>query len=487
MPQVRPTQPARPTSFDVPAGTSFDPPAQSSGAPTLRLVVSPGEYASTEALADQIAELSAYMHAAEHRLLELILEFDVREGWGDAGFRSCAQWLSWRTGVAPGAARERVRVARALASLPEISQAMRRGQLSYSKVRAVSRVATPDNERELLEFALAGTAAHVERLIRGWRRVDRLEAAEEERHRHAQRFLEFRTEEDGSVRIEGKLDPEVAAVLRRALDAAAEALLRRPGTGERNGEAGGEAALPSATQRRADALGLLAEQGLASGFPDSAPGSRADRFQVVVHIEAEELPDKAPSGGAVLDGHLDVPAGTFRRLSCDSSKVQMTHGADGGTLSVGRRTRTVPPAIRRALRHRDGGCRFPGCGNRFADAHHIRHWADGGETRLDNLVLLCRYHHRAVHEGGFTVTCQADGSVRFTDSMRRPLETAPMLPKVPTSWSATRRERWPGVHTTGDMTPWSCASRWAGESWDLDLALQGLRGPQTIGRTSARE
>jgi hypothetical protein len=114
------------------------------------------------------------------------------------------------------------------------------------------------------------------------------------------------------------------------------------------------------------------------------------------------------SGGAMLQGDLRVPAGTSRRIACDASLVVMTHGPDGSVLDVGRKTRTVPPAIRRALDHRDGGCRFPGCGLRFCDAHHVKHWADGGETRLGNLVLLCRRHHRAVHEEGFRVEIVTD-------------------------------------------------------------------------------
>ncbi|MCY4600581.1 MAG: DUF222 domain-containing protein, partial [Acidobacteria bacterium] len=151
-------------------------------------------------------------------LLLLIHQFDQREGW--SGFASCAHWLSWRIGLAPGAAREKVRVARALADLPLISDAMRGGVISYSKVRAVTRVATPETEQTLLDVALAGTAAHVEQVVRAWRRVDRTAEAADDRRRHASRVLHTWVDDDGMVVIRGRLAPEVGAVVRRALEAA---------------------------------------------------------------------------------------------------------------------------------------------------------------------------------------------------------------------------------------------------------------------------
>ena len=171
-----------------------------------------------EQLADRIAELSARIQAATYELLVLIRQFDQSAGWSD--FSSCAHWLSWRVGLAPGAAREHVRVARALADLPRLSDAMRRGVISYSKVRAVTRVATPETEQTLLDVALAGTAAHVEQVVRAWRRVDRAAEATDDRHRHASRVLHTWVDDDGMVVIRGRLTPEVGAVVRRALEAA---------------------------------------------------------------------------------------------------------------------------------------------------------------------------------------------------------------------------------------------------------------------------
>ncbi|MPZ21671.1 MAG: DUF222 domain-containing protein, partial [Luteitalea sp.] len=169
-----------------------------------------------ERLGDAIAELSARIQAATYELLVLIRQFDERAGW-NSGFLSCAHWLSWRTGLEPGAAREKVRVAHALARLPQISAAMQRGEISYSKVRALTRIATPDNETRLLGVARGGTAAHVERLVRAWRRVDRLEEARETARRHERRRLETWVDEDGMLVIRGRLTPELGAVVQRAL------------------------------------------------------------------------------------------------------------------------------------------------------------------------------------------------------------------------------------------------------------------------------
>ena len=177
-------------------------------------------------LGDEIAELSAHLDAATARLLTLIREFDARGGW-NTGFRSCAAWLSWRVGLDLGAARERVRVARALGSLPLLAEALARGQLSYAKVRALTRVATPETEARLLAVGRAGTAAHVERIVRGWRSVDRRAEARETALRHASRALHVRTDEDGMVVVSGRLEPEVGALLTQALAAARETLYQR--------------------------------------------------------------------------------------------------------------------------------------------------------------------------------------------------------------------------------------------------------------------
>jgi hypothetical protein len=414
---------------------------------------------AVDRLGDEIAELAAHLHAATYRLLVLLREFDERGGW-HPGFLSCAHWFSWRTGIAPGPAREKVRVARALAGLPRISSAMERGALSYSKARALTRIATGENEADLVDVALHATAADVERIVRAWRRQDRLEEAAAERDRHDARELAMFVDDDGSFVLRARIDPEVGALLERALEAAVLALAPLH---ERSDDA-----VPRATaaQLRADAIGLIAEAALTHGA--TAVQSRADRFQVVVHMDAEQ--SVLAAGPHVVR----VPAGTSERLACDASRVSMTHDADGRVLDVGRRTRTVPTAIRRALEHRDGGCRFPGCGNRFCDAHHIHHWQEGGATQLDNLVLLCRRHHRAVHEDGYRVTLQADGTVTWMAPTGRTLPEAPLLPAVRADAATQFRER--HEHAGHGIHAYTAAPAWPGGRLNIDAALMTLRG-----------
>jgi 5-methylcytosine-specific restriction endonuclease McrA len=372
-------------------------------------------WAEVQAVGDEIAELAAHLDAAVSRLLTLIREFDAVAGWAN-GFPSCAAWLAWRIGLAPGAAREHVRVARALGGLPLIAQALARGEVSYSKVRELTRVASPETEARLLAVARSGTAEHVARLVHGWRRVDLAAEAHEAKLQHASRSLHVYPNVDGTVRINGRLTAEVGALLMKALEAARERLYRR-----RQDETP-EADPPTMEQQDADALALLAEAAL---HHDLDPGATGERYQVVVHVDAEVLADPEEAGQSVLDAGTRVPAGTSQRLACDASRVIMRHDAEGRVVEVGARTRTVPPALRRALYHRDRGCRFPGCHVRSGQGHHIKHWAHGGPTTLSNLALLCRQHHRAVHEEGFQLECEADGTLRF----RSP--NGAILPEVP--------------------------------------------------------
>ena len=418
--------------------------------------------AELDRLGDEIAELSAHLEAATARLLDLIREFDARAGWNN-GFRSCAAWLSWRVGYAPGAAREHVRVARALGSLPLLSQALARGELSYAKVRELTRVATPETEARLLAVGRAGTAEHVERIVRGWRRMDRKAEAQEAARHHTSRALHVYQDEDGAVRIRGRLAPEVGAVLLKALEAARESLYQR-----RRDEAP-DSEPPTMEQQQADALALLAETALHQGIDPGAPG---ERYQVVVHVDAAVLVDADQAGQSVLEGGIRVPAGTSQRLACDATRVVMRHDGGGRVIEVGARTRTIPPALRRALQHRDQGCRFPGCGVRFGQGHHIRHWAHGGPTTLSNLTMLCRRHHRAIHEEGYQVERQPDGELQF----RRP--NGWIIPEVPPSADlpadpvavVRRRHEETGValHARSTMPLWQ------GERLDVGYAIDVL-------------
>jgi len=262
----------------------------------------------------------------------------------------------------------------------------------------------------------AGTADHVERIVRGWRRVDRQAEAREAARQHASRALHVYPDSDGTVILRGRLTAEVGALLIQALAAARETLYQQA----RGQEAEGDP--PTMVQQQADALALLAETALHHGVDPGAPG---ERYQVVVHVDAEVLADPDQPGQSVLEDGARVPAGTSQRLACDASRVVMRHGLDGRVVEVAARTRTIPPALRRALHHRDHGCRFPGCGVRFGQGHHIRHWAQGGPTTLSNLALLCRRHHRAVHEEGYQLDRQPDGELRFRRPDGRPLPEVP--------------------------------------------------------------
>jgi hypothetical protein len=530
-------------------------------------------------LAAQITSLCGHLYAETYRLLCLIREFDEQGYWEVEGVCSCAHWLNWQCGIGMNAAREKVRVARALATLPKISEAFSRGEISYSKVRAMTRVADADSEDYLLMIAEYGTAHHVEQLVAKYRRVRRLEDAQNADAQHLARELTTYTDDDGSLVIHARLPAEVGAMVLKALELATERQFRArraetrddvtaatsgtpdsaPDGGSHKRDVGvdesdavaesvaaaaafgddspapecvAEAVLdrtphdqdapyppdpPSGPPheppcaRSADALAHIAEHYLASR---PAHSCAADRYQVVVHVSAETLAEGAtatespatdspatretssvtrtpsaaasptpaappPTGGSPppLPGpHLadgpHVSAETARRIGCDSTVLGLIMNAAGEPLSVGRRTRSVPPSIRRALKTRDRGCRFPGCTyTDHLDAHHIHHWADGGETSVDNLVQLCRHHHRLVHEGGFSCERNANGTVIFRDKRGERLATGDALPPA-----AARRafDAWITAQL-GDLgiTADTCVTRWNGPI-DWHLAVAGL-------------
>jgi hypothetical protein len=428
-----------------------------------------GAHTALDRLGDEIAELSAHLEAATARLLDLIREFDARGGW-NTGFRSCAAWLSWRVGLDLGAARERVRVARALARLPLLAQALARGELSYAKIRALTRVAAPETEARLLAVGRAGTAAHIERIVRGWRRVDRQAEAREAARQHANRSLHVYQDDDGMVVLRGRLPPEVGALLLRALDAAREVLYQRnrgTGPGPRVAEPAADA--PTRAQKQADALALLAETALHHELDPGAPG---ERYQVVVHVDAAVLADPGQLGQCVLEDGARVSSETSRRLACDASRVVMRHDLAGRLVEVGARTRTIPPALRRALLHRDRSCRFPGCGVQVGQGHHVRHWAQGGPTTLSNLALLCRRHHRAVHEEGYQLERLASGALCFRRPDGRPLPEVPPPASVPADPVGALRAQHDaqGIRLHART---ACA-RWLGERLDVGWAIDVL-------------
>jgi Domain of unknown function (DUF222) len=273
------------------------------------------------------------------------IKFDIREGWNN-GFRSCAAWLAWRVGLDMGAARERVRVARALEGLPRLAEALGRGELSYAKVRALTRVATPATEERLLAVGRAGTAEHVERIVRGWRRVDRQAEALEAKHRHDHRALHVYQDVDGTVVVRGRLEPEAGAALMQALQAARDVQQAKAAKFDHMNV---PAETRSFAQQQADALVLVAETALHHGIDPGTPG---ERYQVVVHVDAAVLADTDAPGESVVEGGARVSAETSQRLACDTSRVAMRHDADGVIVEITARTRTIPTALHRALAYR---------------------------------------------------------------------------------------------------------------------------------------
>jgi 5-methylcytosine-specific restriction endonuclease McrA len=226
---------------------------------------------------------------------------------------------------------------------------------------------------------------------------------------------------------------------------------------------------PTIGQQQADALALLAETALHHGVD---PGSPGERYQVVVHVDATALADPDQPGQSVLEDGAHVPAETARRLACDASRVVMRHDDEGRVVEIGARTRTIPPALRRALLHRDHGCRFPGCGLPFGQGHHLRHWAQGGPTTLSNLAMLCRRHHRAVHEEGFDVDRQPDGALRFRWPDGRYLPDVPPPSAVP----ADPVEDLRAGHVARGLRihPRTACPQWFGERLDVGWALDVL-------------
>ena len=370
-----------------------------------------GEFSSvsTPELVSEITTLAGHLNAGNARFLALIAELDRRRGWAEAGVKSCAHWLNWQCGIGLGAAREKVRVARALETLPRLAAAMAEGRVSYFKAREITRVATPANEDYLLNIALCGTASHVEDVVRGYRRA--LDAAELTREAVQQRdqHLWFHTEPDGSL-----VDPRPGTGGgRRAVQAGSRSGPRPPADpGKRSGRnvfgARRTAPLPEAPGRGAGHAGRELPRDRSAGSLRIGPP--ADRGPCRCR-DPQALPCRAAASWSTVPS---IASETARRLACDCSVVRIVEDAKGEPLDVGSRTRTIPPGIRRALQARDKGCRFPGCTfKRYVDGHHVKHWANGGETQLSNLVTLCRFHHRLVHEGQVVVQTLDDGAFRF--------------------------------------------------------------------------
>ena len=539
-------------------------------------------------LESEIVTLHARLCAEEYQFLVKLREFDLRQGWRSYHFNHCAEWLNMKCGISLSTGREKLRVARALFFLPHISGAYQNGELSYSKVRAMTRVATEITERELLGYARKATASQVDQHCAGLRNVQQKFSTPCANRAHDQRKLRVTPTGDGRFLLNGELPEESARLVLKALelcmaqarreeDPCAEDLeeLENPSAEglsvwEIDDPAAQRAAAVKLEQQNADALVDIAQVYLAGGTQRKT--STADHYQVLVHVDEAAL-----RGQPNTDSKSDLPIETVRRLCCDGSVVAVTEskessaakisvsaeaqaranasrdafevspavssngstdvisavtpldshngaltdlagnpsrdaselaaavssngstgvmpavtpvdshngaltdlagnpsrdafavspatpadnaptgsttdsqvntltdsahnpsrdafelppanapsataGRSRSSLNLSRKHRLVPcarrvqPALRRALEARDRGCRFPGCSHeRWLDAHHVVHWADGGETSLSNTLLLCSRHHRLLHEGGFAIRADANGEWQFQNA-----------------------------------------------------------------------
>jgi hypothetical protein len=363
-----------------------------------------------EQLEQALREQAAHVDAGVCRLLELAAECERRLQWTGEG-TTFAAWLAWRCSLLPRQARTHERIAQRLDDLPLIHAAFARGEISYAKVSSLVRVADAGNEAKLLELAEVMTASQLERSVGAYRQLTAEEASEQQERE----FLNYHWTEKGSLSLRGLFAADEGVLLLRALESGKTAL--------REGSAH-EAPAREEGVSNAEALVAVADLALAKADSNRTGG---ERYQVVVHVDARTLQDDADGRCELADGQ-PLAAETARRLACDASVLDV-HERDGELLSLGRKRRTVSPALRRALATRDRGCRFPGCDRtRFVDAHHVQHWIQGGETNLDNLISLCRRHHRLVHERGYSVKLGADGEVQFKNHYGIALPSVPRSP-----------------------------------------------------------
>lgn len=425
--------------------------------------LAPVPLATAEAWETELAELTAHVEHATWRQLTLIRQLEPTGLWALHGATSYSGWLSWRLGLDPHAAREKIRVTRALGRLPRIDRAFSEARLSYSKVRALTRVADESNEGTLLEMALHTTAAHLESICRGIRRVVRDESGRVIAPAPIERWVRQREMDDGSVRLEAQLLPDEAALVSKAIELAREA---------RSSEASAaDASQAEPPLDPASALVRIAESFLARRGEETAR-TGDERSEIVIVLERDRLKDDPDALGARLEDGAHVPAGTLRRVACDCAVRAVTTDEQGSPLDVGRRTRVVPRRLRRALELRDRCCRFPGCAHRaWLDAHHLEHWLHGGATDLANLVLLCPAHHQLVHEGGFTIAFEREGRevvVRAPDGRVLPHHVP--LPRVTGDpGHALRVSAGTSFHDE-TLLPW-----WDGAPPDLDACVEAGR------------
>ena len=444
---------------------------------------------SLEVLEAEICRWSANLTAAEARWLSLLVEFDRRGGWRGTGCTSCAAWLAWQTSLDLRTAHEKVRVAHALAEFPALAAQMATGALTYAKVRALTRIVTVDNVDDLIAFGLAATSNQVERFVTAYRRHEP-DAATAEARAHAERGLWVRNE--GAVcTIRVEVPVEIGAVIVGCVDLFLHDTNLADGLRARRADAalslvafaaahlGEEAQLDTAylatVHLTPDTLNDTLNETVDDKLDDAVDDAVADRLEddrCGVRSQPDSAhghPSRRSSGGVCCiapgDGlgadPVAIPVTSARRILCDAVIEGLLHHADGEVQLNRRGRRTVSKRLKRSLRLRDLGCRFPGCQHSaWVDAHHIVHWLDHGATRPENLICLCRRHHRLMHEHGWTITGDPNGQVWFHTPTG---DTLPALPHTTPGDS----------HVVDDVGCSHDDGRcgWAGDPFDLDFTL----------------
>jgi Domain of unknown function (DUF222)/HNH endonuclease len=415
------------------------------------------EPTDSEALADRIGVLAAQIHAATAELAQLAAAFDDTRAWADQGFRSCAHWLSVHIGVDLYQGGDLVRTGLALRQLPRIAAAFAAGQLSFDKARALSHVALPEDETRWLEVARYASGAQLSRICRAVRRA--LEADDPRRADDAlcRRGVRHWWRDDGMLELLAVLPREDGAVVLAALEAATDAIARERHTAPGHDASGQEPGYMTRGRLLADGLTQVCQDWVsrASVTPVSAPTT-----QVVVHVDAATLQGDDAAGRCHIEAGPWLGAASLRWMSCDADRVSVLE-RDGLPIDTGRASRVIPPRLRLALQARDQGCRYPGCSVPAprTEGHHVRHWVDGGPTRLNNLVSLCRFHHRRHHEGKFQVHPLPGGGFQFETSDGVAL--APIEPQ-----SADQP-----LASPPDITSTSAVALGGGESCDFQYAV----------------
>jgi hypothetical protein len=350
---------------------------------------------TTSEVADELTTWAGRVAAGEALLLAYIGEFDRRKGWTGIGVLSCAHWLSWRVGMSLKTATDRVRVARVLLTLPLTSAAFAAGELSFTQVRAITRMASPEDEAEYISIARHATGGQLERLARGIHRARKLgekAAAKAKGQQPPPSPPQFTVtyEDDGDLRITIRVSAEDGAVVLAALEAA------RSDQDSEQTPASAEAAPGATAGEGFQRLCRIYLQQRAHLHPDRA---RRDRARLTVQVDPLSGWARLPDGELLTPGVAGATGLTFPR----GTVLRGMKRSDLTRFDAGRRSRKAGQALRELLGVLDGErCRFPSCSRRRRlHAHHIIFWGDKGRTDLANLVLLCTRHHTLVHEEGF--------------------------------------------------------------------------------------